>query len=157
ADPSTSPGHHTTSTTGPPALHLSRPPEPGRSSHSWRKWLVRAGIAVGVGGAGFLLVPWGITMLNTVVTEGAYVNGRVTFLAPRVPGQVMTVLVDDNYRVKRGDILVQLDKEPYQVQVAIKKAAVEVAQTELTVAQAQVRGQIAQARANRFKLEHAIE
>ena len=67
------------------------------------------------------------------------------------------VLVDDNYRVKKGDLLVQLDKEPYQVQVEIKKAAVVAAETDLVAAQAQVRGQVAQARANRFKLEHAIE
>ncbi len=31
------------------------------------------------------------------------------------------VLVDDNLRVKKGDLLVQLDKEPYQVQVEIKR------------------------------------
>src|SRR5204863_8773786 len=64
---------------------------------------------------------------------------------------------DDNHRVKKGAVLVQLDKEPYQVQVAIKQAAVDAAETDLTAAQAQVRGLVAQARANRFKLEHAIE
>jgi membrane fusion protein (multidrug efflux system) len=41
--------------------------------------------------------------------------------------------------------------------VAIKKAAVEAAQTDLAAAQARVRGQVALARANRYKLEHAIE
>ena len=96
-------------------------------------------------------------MLNTVSTDDAYVNGHVTFVAPRVAGQVSRVLVDDNYRVKKGDVLVQLDKEPYQVQVAIKKAAVAAAEADLAAAQAQVRGLVAQARANRFKLEHAIE
>jgi membrane fusion protein (multidrug efflux system) len=106
---------------------------------------------------GYLLVPWLITMLNTVSTDDAYVNSHVTYVAPRVAGQVVRVLVDDNYRVKKGALLVQLDKEPFQVQVAIKKAAVELAQTNLTAAQATVRGQIAQARANRYKLEHAIE
>jgi membrane fusion protein (multidrug efflux system) len=53
--------------------------------------------------------------------------------------------------------LVRLDREPFQVQVAIKRAAVAAAETDLAAAQAQVRGQLAQARANRFKLEHAIE
>src|SRR5262249_18020339 len=72
-------------------------------------------------------------------------------------GQVTEVLVDDNYRVKKGAVLVRLDKEPYQVQLAIKTAAVESAEADLTAANAQVRGQVAQARANRFKLEHAIE
>jgi membrane fusion protein (multidrug efflux system) len=59
--------------------------------------------------------------------------------------------------VKKGDVLVKLDSEPYRIQVAIEKAAVEVAETDLAAAQAHVRGQVAQARANRYKLEHAIE
>jgi membrane fusion protein (multidrug efflux system) len=101
--------------------------------------------------------PWIVKLLNTVSTDDAYVNSHVTFVAPRVAGQVSRVLVDDNYRVKAGDLLVQLDKEPFQVQVALKRAAVAVAETDLAAAQAQVRGEIAQARANRFKLEHAIE
>jgi membrane fusion protein (multidrug efflux system) len=105
----------------------------------------------------YFIIPWIDAVLNTVSTDDAYVNGHVTFVAPRVSGQVVQVLVDDNYRVRKGDLLVQLDKEPYEVQVAIKKAAVDVAETNLTAAQAQVRGQVAQARANRFKLEHAIE
>jgi hypothetical protein len=37
------------------------------------------------------------------------------------------VLVDDNNRVHKGDLLVQLDKEPYQDAVAVKRAAVDVA------------------------------
>jgi membrane fusion protein (multidrug efflux system) len=65
--------------------------------------------------------------------------------------------VDDNYRVKRGDILVEIDPEPYRVQAAIKKAAVGVAQKALATAQAQVRGLEAQARSQRWKLQHAIE
>jgi membrane fusion protein, multidrug efflux system len=94
---------------------------------------------------------------NTVRTDDAYVNGHATFVASRVASQVTRALVDDNCRVKKGDVLVALDKEPYEAQVQIKKAAVEVAQTNLLAAQAQARGQIAQARANRYKLEHAIE
>src|SRR5262249_6844098 len=54
-------------------------------------------------------------------------------------------------------LLVQLDKEPYQVQVNIKKAAVEAAKSDLTAAKAQVQSLVAQTRANKFKLEHAIE
>jgi membrane fusion protein (multidrug efflux system) len=96
-------------------------------------------------------------ILNTVSTDDAYVNSHVTFLAARVPGHVTEVLVDDNQRVKAGDLLVQLDKEPYEVQVAIKQAAVEAAEADLVAAQAQVRGLVGQARANRFKLEHALE
>jgi membrane fusion protein (multidrug efflux system) len=114
---------------------------------------VAAGLAVGL----YFLVPWVVTALNTVSTDDAYVNGHVTFVAPRVAGQVTEVLVDDNYRVKQGDVLVRLDKVPYQVQVEIKRSAVQVAQANRVAAQAEVRAQVAQARANRFKLTHAIE
>jgi membrane fusion protein (multidrug efflux system) len=103
------------------------------------------------------MVPWARTAMTTVSTDDAYVNGHVTFVAPRVPGQVMKVFVDDNQRVKKGDVLVQLDKEPYEVQVAVKKAAVVEAEADLVAANAQVIGQISQTRADQFSLQHSIE
>src|SRR5262249_51272783 len=66
-------------------------------------------------------------------------------------------LVEENDRVKKGDILVQLDREPYQVQVDIKKAAVLVAEKNLAAAVAQARGKAAQTRSNLYKLTHAME
>src|SRR4029077_7291008 len=60
-------------------------------------------------------------------------------------------------RVKKGDLLVQLDKEPYRVQVDIKKAALVAAEAELTAARAQVRGTLAQAGSLRWKLQRSIE
>ena len=94
---------------------------------------------------------------RTVSTDDAYVNGHVTFVAPRVPGQVVRVLVDDNNRVQRGNLLVQLDKQPYRVQVDIAKAALEVAQADLVAAQAKVRGLAGLARSERFELAQSIE
>jgi membrane fusion protein, multidrug efflux system len=105
----------------------------------------------------FFGIPQLIRAFNTVSTDDAYVNGYVTFVAPRVSGQVAQVLVDDNNRVKKGDMLVQLDPEPYQVQVAIKQAAVDAAQANLVVAHASVRGLVGQGRSYRFKLATAIQ
>jgi membrane fusion protein, multidrug efflux system len=105
----------------------------------------------------FVLIPKAFHAWHTVSTDDAYVNSYVTFVAPRVSGQVARVLVDNNNRVKKGDVLVQLDPEPYRVQVAIKQAAVDAARAGLVVAQATVRSQIGQARGLRFKLQHAIE
>jgi membrane fusion protein (multidrug efflux system) len=133
------------------------PAETGQPSRLPRRSLLLAGCVVGLAVAGYFLVPWVRTALDTVSTDDAYVNGHVTFVAPRVLGQVSAVLVDDNYRVKKGEVLVELDPEPYQVEVAIKKAAVEAAETDLAAAQAQVRGQVARGRANRYKLEHSVE
>ena len=132
-------------------------PKPAAKAPSKRRRvLIVAAIVVGI----LLLVfgvPRVIRAFNTVSTDDAYVNGYVTFVAPRVSGQVARVLVDNNNRVKKGDVLVELDPEPYQVQVAIKQAALDAAQANLVVAQANVRGLIGQARSNRFKLARAIE
>jgi membrane fusion protein (multidrug efflux system) len=119
----------------------------------WRPALIVVGALLLV----FVIVPRAFHAWHTVSTDDAYVNSYVTFVAPRVPGQVLRVLVDDNNRVKKGDVLVELDPEPYRVQVAIKQAAVDAAQANLVVAQATVRSQIGQARGLRFKLQHAIE
>ena len=127
--------------------------KPTRKRRRWR-------IVVGTLVAAVLLfigIPLVIRAFNTVSTDDAYVNGYVTFVAPRVSGQVTRVLVDDDNRVKKGDVLVELDPKPYQVEVAIKQAAVDTAKANLVVAQANVRGLIGQARSNRFKLARAIE
>ncbi len=131
--------------------------EGARQSHPLRNvLLVVAGVAV-VLVAGYYIVPWVRLSLRTVSTDDAYVNGHVTFVAPRVAGHVVRVLVDDNNRVRQGDLLVQLDKEPYEVQVAIRRAAVEVAQANLLAAQAKVRGLEAMCEAQRWQLQLAIE
>ena len=80
--------------------------------------MLLAGTVAALAAGGYFLVPWVNTALSTVSTDDAYVNGHVTLVAPRVSGQVMKVLVDDNQRVKKGDVLVRLDKEPYEVVVA---------------------------------------
>jgi membrane fusion protein (multidrug efflux system) len=122
-----------------------------------RRWLLR--IIGGLVGLIVLIavVDWILGTLNTVSTDDAYVSGHVTFVASRVPGQVARVLVDDNNRVHKGDLLVQLDKEPYQVQVNIAQAAVDAAQADLVAARAQALGIEGQMRSLRFNLDHAIE
>ena len=141
--------------TNPPSATL--PPAAGAPTHPRRKWLLWAGAVAGLAVGGYLLVPAVETALNTVSTDDAYVNGYVTLVAPRVPGQVARVLVHDNYRVRRGDLLVQLDREPYQVEVDIKKAAVVSAEADLKAAEAQVRAILGQARSLRWKLQRAME
>ena len=51
-------------------------------------------------------VPWLVWAWQTVSTDDAYVNGHVTFVAPRIAGQIARVLVEDNNRVRKGDLLV---------------------------------------------------
>jgi membrane fusion protein (multidrug efflux system) len=142
----------------PPAAP-SAPPKPAvtPASATKKRWWLRgvwALVAVLILIAG---IQWYLKARDIVSTDDAYINGHVTFVAPRVGGQVARVLVDDNNRVHKGDLLVQIDKEPYQRQVDVAQAAVGVAQADLAVAQAQARALVGQSRSQRFALEHAIE
>jgi membrane fusion protein (multidrug efflux system) len=102
-------------------------------------------------------IPWVEEMLNTVSTDDAYVNGHVTFVAPRVAGQISRVLVDNNNRVRKGDLLAELDKEPFRVAVSEKQAAVDTAKANLGTATAAARAVEAQAMSQRWNLQRAVE
>jgi membrane fusion protein, multidrug efflux system len=102
-------------------------------------------------------IRWILLSLNTVSTDDAYVNGHVTFVAPRVAGQIARVFVEDNNRVHKGELLAELDREPFQDAVAVKGAAVDTAAANLRAAKATVRDVEAQARARRWELQNAIE
>ncbi len=126
-------------------------------TREWKKPVARLVIAVCTVAVVIEVWPAIVLSMNTVSTDDAYVNSHVTFLAPRVSGQVEDVLVDDNDRVSKGDVLVRLDPTPYQIAVGQKHAALVSAQADLVAASANAHGLAAQARANRFVLENTIQ
>jgi membrane fusion protein (multidrug efflux system) len=132
-----------------------RPPD--RQSRRRRRLLMGVLGALILVAACVLGIPWIRLALNTVSTDDAYVNGHVTFVAPRVSGQISRVLVDDNYRVRKGELLAELDKEPYRIAVSQKKATVDTAEADLQAAKAEARGIEAEARSRRWKLQLAVE
>ena len=48
---------------------------------------------------------------------------HITAIAPKIPGNVLEVLVQDNQPVKAGDVLVRIDPRDYQARVDIARAA----------------------------------
>lgn len=52
-----------------------------------------------------------------ISTDDAYIDGNVYTVAPRVPGTVAKVYVNDNQAVSGGDLLLELDPADYQVRV----------------------------------------
>ncbi len=157
ADTPPHPDASVTPTDGPLHGTQQQPPVSAPPVHRYRKWLLLAGTVTAMAVGGSYLAPWVNTTLNTVSTEDAYVNGHATFVAPRVSGQVMKVLVNDNNRVKKGDLLVQLDKEPFEVLVSLKRAAVQTAEANFAAAESKARGLAAQLGAQRWKLQTTSE
>jgi membrane fusion protein (multidrug efflux system) len=83
-------------------------------------------------------------------TDDAFIDGYVTLIAPRVPGQVTQLLITDNQEVKAGDELVEIDPRDYEASLAQAKADLAAAQSQSDSAQAQVnvsQSKVAQAQA----------
>jgi membrane fusion protein (multidrug efflux system) len=83
-------------------------------------------------------------------TDDAFVDGYVTLISPRVPGQVTRLLVTDNQEVKAGDELVEIDPRDYEASLAQAKADLAAAQSQSDQSQAQVKvseARVAQAQA----------
>ena len=64
-------------------------------------------------------------------TENAYINANVVHIASRATGQVSAVAVTNNQYVKKGDLLFEIDPEPFQLAVNSVKAELDLATAEL--------------------------
>ncbi len=73
--------------------------------------------------------------LDRVSSDDAQVDAHITAIAPRIPGNVLAVLVLDNQPVKAGDVLVRIDPRDYQARVDIARAALLQAESQLHTAQ----------------------
>ena len=71
-------------------------------------------------------------------TDDAFIDGYVTLISPRVPGQVTKLLITDNEEVHTGDVLVEIDPRDYDASLALAKADLTAAQSQLDSAKAQV-------------------
>jgi membrane fusion protein, multidrug efflux system len=124
---------------------------------SHRAIIIAPIIVLALAAGGWHLAPTVERALQTISTDDAYVNSHVTFVAPRIQGEVARVLVDDNMRVSKHDLLVQLDPEPYRTQVDIKKAAVANVEADLQAAEAQARATLGTLRSLSWKIQMAME
>jgi membrane fusion protein (multidrug efflux system) len=90
---STSIKTHSTDKTGALFDHGDTLTRIGHSLRRRRRLLVGALAALVLVIVAVLGIPWIQQTLSTVSTDDAFVNGHVTFVAARVPGQVSRVLV----------------------------------------------------------------
>ena len=142
----------------PAALETSSQPAQtathARGSSRWTKllsrwpWAVACTVVLGF----TAVVLWRIYAPSPDVwTDDAYVSVHYATIAPRVPGQVTSVRVDDNDTVKAGQVLAELDDRDFRValeqaqaQVAAAHASIENIDAQLDVQQAQIAANQAQ-------------
>jgi len=78
------------------------------------------------------------TTRNEETTDDAFTEGDAVTIAPKASGYVVKLLVNDNQRVKKGDLLVMIDPRDNQAQRDQAKAQLGLAQSQLHQAQAQL-------------------
>jgi len=94
-----------------------------------------------------------ISSQGKVTTDDAQVEGHISNVAARVPGQVKRVLVTDDQPVHAGDVLVELDDadlaarlEASRADLAAARASLHAAQTQLALTRKQVDANLAVAK-----------
>jgi membrane fusion protein, multidrug efflux system len=85
-------------------------------------------------GAGIYL----LATANQESTDDAQVEADVVPVAARVNGQIARRLVEDNQRVKKGDLLIQIDEADFAARVKQAEAELSTAQAQASAADAQV-------------------
>lgn len=91
---------------------------------------------------------------NEVSTDDAYTDGNVVTMAPKASGYVIALYVNDNTRVKDGDLLLRIDPRDYltaqaqaEAQLILAKAQLKSAQDALRIARVQYPAQLVSAEA----------
>jgi membrane fusion protein, multidrug efflux system len=74
-------------------------------------------------------------------TDDAFIEGKITDVAPKIPGRVEKVLVDDIQELRKGDLLVTIDPGDYDAALRQKQAALDGARAQAIAAQASIQQQ----------------
>ncbi|ADD76455.1 EmrA [Pantoea ananatis LMG 20103] len=78
------------------------------------------------------------TTRNEETTDDAFTEGNAVTIAAKASGYVVKLLVNDNQRVRKGDLLVEIDPSDNEAQRAQAKAQLGLATAQLHQAQAQL-------------------
>jgi membrane fusion protein (multidrug efflux system) len=94
-----------------------------------------------------------------VSTDDAYVDGTVGLVSSRIPGTVTKIYVEDNWRVKGGQLLLQLDPRDYEVRVNQAQAQLERARQSVDQLYAQLQAaqagyNLANSQLNQAKIDY---
>jgi multidrug efflux system membrane fusion protein len=88
-------------------------------------------------------------------SQDAFVYADSTGIAPEVSGRVVTVHIRENQRVTAGDVLVEIDREPYELHLAQARAEVAALQAQIDLTSRQVASQSTGAKAAATQINSA--
>jgi membrane fusion protein (multidrug efflux system) len=80
---------------------------------------------------------WFVSNAGYESTDDSAIEAHVIQVSPKVSAHVKAVHFDDNYQVKRGDLIIELDPRDYEVALASASASLASSQSKLTEADAQ--------------------
>ena len=96
-----------------------------------------------------------LTSGRFVSTDNAYVHQDKVSVSSDVAGRIVGVDVEENQRVKAGDVLFQIDPDPYRIAVEQADASIANAQVSVATLQSNLEGTSADIQAARDVIENA--
>jgi membrane fusion protein, multidrug efflux system len=98
---------------------------------------------------------WYLTTGRYVETDDAYIQSARTVISADVNGRVLTIEVQDNQRVTKGQVLYRLDPHSYEVAVADAKAQLGMARLQVEALKATYQQKLADSKAAEETLDYA--
>jgi len=112
-------------------------PQPQNNGQSKKKAFLIVGLVVAIGLTfGYFYSAYRKTHVST---DDAFIEGNIHTIAARIDGNVRTVTVTDNQRVKRGDLLVELDLADYRSRAEAARASLELQRATLRLAEIELK------------------
>ncbi|MDT8758331.1 HlyD family secretion protein [Sphingomonas psychrotolerans] len=136
-----------------PATPVQESAEP-KAKRSWLRPLLLFGVPLVIlGVVGFF---W-LTSGRYASTDNAYVQQDKVSVSAEVAGRIVKVAVRENQRVRKGDLLFEIDPAPYRIAVEQADAAIANAQVEIQTLRTSYVGTGADIQAARDRIAQAQE
>jgi len=107
----------------------------------WGRRLLRGVLLIVIPvAAGYGVLQYYLASGGTVDTENAYVKARLHNMSSEIDGRVQFVLVKENDRVEKDQVLMELDPEPYEIAMRAAKAELAAIRQDIQSLRSEYRG-----------------
>jgi len=117
---------------------MPAPPATRRGRHSIKRAAIALALLAGTAAAGVYGYDYWTNGRYLESTDDAYVKADHTIIAPKVPGYIAEVLVEDNQSVKAGQVLARIDDRDFRAALAQARAEAEASEASIRNFDAQI-------------------